>query len=89
MSTILNTEGRELDIPIPVRGREFKVAVITAQWNGAITGALREILPGYMIPNLFMQVDAMPLNKNGKIDRAALLEQYAAAKAAKKEARHG
>ena len=53
------------------------------------TGALREILPGYMIPNLFMQVDAMPLNKNGKIDRAALLERYAAAKAAKKEARHG
>ena len=42
MSTILNTEGRELDIPIPVRGREFKVAVITAQWNGAITGALRD-----------------------------------------------
>lgn len=44
---------------------------------------------GYMIPNLFMQVEAMPLNKNGKIDRAALLSQYAAAKAAKKEARHG
>ena len=41
--------------------------------KAAITGALREILPGYMIPNLFMQVDAMPLNKNGKIDRAALL----------------
>ena len=57
--------------------------------KAAITGALREILPGYMIPNLFMQVDAMPLNKNGKIDRAALLERYAAAKAAKKEARHG
>ena len=57
--------------------------------KAAITGALREILPSYMIPNLFMQVDAMPLNKNGKIDRAALLERYAAAKAAKKEARHG
>lgn len=55
----------------------------------AITAALREVLPGYMIPNLFMQVEAMPLNKNGKIDRAALLSQYAAAKAAKKEARHG
>ena len=55
----------------------------------SITAALREVLPGYMIPNLFMQVEAMPLNKNGKIDRAALLSQYAAAKAAKKEARHG
>ena len=57
--------------------------------KAAITAALREVLPGYMIPNLFMQVEAMPLNKNGKIDRAALLSQYAAAKAAKKEARHG
>ena len=54
-----------------------------------IVAALRELLPAYMIPNLFMQVDAMPLNKNGKIDRAALLAQYAAAKAAKKESRHG
>ena len=54
-----------------------------------IVAALRELLPAYMIPNLFMQVGAMPLNKNGKIDRAALLAQYAAAKAAKKESRHG
>ena len=54
-----------------------------------IVAALRDLLPAYMIPNLFMQVDAMPLNKNGKIDRAALLAQYAAAKAAKKESRHG
>ena len=54
-----------------------------------IVAALRELLPAYMIPNLFMQVDAMPLNKNGKIDRTALLAQYAAAKAAKKESRHG
>ena len=54
-----------------------------------IIAALRELLPAYMIPNIFMRVDAMPLNKNGKIDRAALLAQYAAAKAAKKESRHG
>ena len=52
--------------------------------KAAITAALREVLPGYMIPNLFMQVEAMPLNKNGKIDRAALLSQYAAAKASQK-----
>ena len=51
----------------------------------AITEGLRQTLPAYMIPNLFMQVDQMPLNKNGKIDRNALLELYQA----KKEARHG
>lgn len=38
-----------------------------------------------MIPNLFMRVEEMPLNKNGKIDRARLMERYQA----QKEARHG
>ncbi len=51
----------------------------------AITAALRETLPDYMIPNLFMQVEEMPLNKNGKIDRNALLERYNH----RKEVRHG
>ncbi len=51
-----------------------------------IAAALRETLPAYMIPNIFMNVDAMPLTKNGKIDRAALMELY---NAKKKEARRG
>lgn len=42
----------------------------------AIAAALREVLPAYMIPNLFMHVETMPLNKNGKIDRAALMASY-------------
>ena len=29
-----------------------------------------------MIPNIFMQVDEMPMTKNGKIDRNALMELY-------------
>ena len=37
---------------------------------------LRETLPAYMIPNIFMQVDEMPMTKNGKIDRNALMELY-------------
>lgn len=31
-------------------------------------------LPPYMIPNVFRQVDQFPLNKNGKIDRNALMK---------------
>ena len=50
-----------------------------------VTEALRETLPAYMIPNIFMQVEQMPLNKNGKIDRAALTALYQQ----KKEARRG
>lgn len=33
---------------------------------------LRELLPQYMVPNNTRQLGEMPLNKNGKIDRAAL-----------------
>ena len=45
-----------------------------------IVEALKITLPAYMIPNIFVAVDAMPLTKNGKIDRAALMEIYAARK---------
>jgi D-alanine--poly(phosphoribitol) ligase subunit 1 len=34
---------------------------------------LREILPTYMVPGLLMQVERMPLTKNGKLDRAGLM----------------
>lgn len=33
---------------------------------------LRDVLPSYMVPNNTRHIDAMPLNKNGKTDRAAL-----------------
>lgn len=40
--------------------------------------ALRERLPAYMVPTLVEWVDrALPRNANGKIDRPALVEQYA------------
>ena len=48
--------------------------------KAAITTALRVSLPDYMIPNIFMSVEAMPMTKNGKIDRNALMELYSASK---------
>ncbi len=53
--------------------------------KAAITAALHDVLPAYMIPNVFMQVDAMPLTRNGKIDRAALMALYEN----RRSARHG
>ena len=44
----------------------------------AIIAALAADLPKYMIPNVFVQLEHLPLSKNGKIDRAALREQYLA-----------
>lgn len=50
---------------------------ITAFYEGdiekkEIVRQLRTRLPAYMIPGAFCRVDAMPLTKNGKIDRACL-----------------
>ena len=35
---------------------------------------LRVMLPTYMIPNKIIYLESLPLNKNGKVDRAVLKE---------------
>ena len=40
----------------------------------ALVEHLRAQLPGYMVPGKVSHIEQMPLNKNGKIDRAALAE---------------
>jgi amino acid adenylation domain-containing protein len=40
---------------------------------------LGETLPSYMLPSRWMVLDALPKNVNGKIDRRALRERFAAA----------
>ncbi|MBP3837021.1 MAG: AMP-binding protein, partial [Pyramidobacter sp.] len=37
-----------------------------------IIAELKKKLPKYMIPNIFIQLESMPINKTGKIDRKAL-----------------
>ncbi len=41
-----------------------------------IIQCLSEKLPRFMIPNVFRQTESMPITKNGKIDRSALMEDY-------------
>jgi amino acid adenylation domain-containing protein len=40
--------------------------------NNDLQTFISEKLPGYMIPNIFIKLDKMPLNTSGKIDRKAL-----------------
>lgn len=54
------------------------------QDKAAISEALRVSLPEYMIPNIYVFVESMPLNKNGKIDRQALMQSYLEKKGGKR-----
>jgi len=40
-----------------------------------IHSQLREMIPDYMLPSKYHQMDSIPLNANGKIDRQLLKEQ--------------
>lgn len=42
----------------------------------ALLQQLKTGLPPFMVPSAVRQLDAMPVNKNGKIDRQALYEMY-------------
>jgi amino acid adenylation domain-containing protein/non-ribosomal peptide synthase protein (TIGR01720 family) len=43
-----------------------------SNWQTLLRSQLRETLPDYMIPSLFVSLDALPLLPNGKIDLNAL-----------------
>ncbi|MFJ6135258.1 amino acid adenylation domain-containing protein [Kitasatospora sp. NPDC092286] len=56
-------------------GLSVLCAYVTADaaLNGAdLRTALLELLPDYMVPSSFRQLDTMPRTRNGKVDRAAL-----------------
>lgn len=42
----------------------------------ALRSQLSKKLPTYMLPNVYVQVERMPLNPNGKIDRIQLKQMY-------------
>ena len=46
----------------------------------AVRAALRESLPDHLVPSAYVVLDALPLNANGKVDRAALPPPVAAAR---------
>jgi acyl carrier protein len=46
--------------------------------SSALARHLAGVLPDYMVPQVFLPLDALPLTANGKVDRKALIEGLAA-----------
>ena len=59
----------------PIAGEPQLIAYLTGKADlneASVRMACREALPVYMIPTVFVRLEAMPLNVSGKIDRRAL-----------------
>ncbi len=61
-------------------------------YSGGVTrdellGALRPVLPQFMLPTALLPMDSLPVTKNGKLDRSAITAAYEEARAAEKAAR--
>ena len=63
-------------------GEKYLCAYMVADQEldiSAIRETLSKNMPGYMVPSYFVQIDAIPLNPSGKLDRKALPEPEAEA----------
>ncbi|HKV13336.1 MAG TPA: condensation domain-containing protein, partial [Thermoanaerobaculia bacterium] len=59
-------------IPWQDGGRTLLVAYVVGGEPGELQAFLRERLPDYMVPARFVELPALPLSPNGKVDRRAL-----------------
>lgn len=44
--------------------------------SDSLAKAMRAIVPKYMLPNIYVRLDRLPYNANGKVDRVLLKERY-------------
>ena len=71
-----NVEGVSRAVCIYDQNKSRIYAFYTGDTDSkTIRTVLKSRIPVYMVPNKFVKLDTMPLNKNGKIDRAALRKE--------------
>jgi amino acid adenylation domain-containing protein len=61
------------------KGENELVAYITSKTQqkvGELRSFLQEILPGYMLPEYYVQIEELPLTSNGKIDKKSLPDPH-------------
>ncbi len=69
--------GMEAAVCLFDEARDHIVCVYQGDLTAArIAEELRRLVPKYMLPNVYRQVDRIPYNANGKIDRVRLREEY-------------
>lgn len=64
---------------LPAGGKAVVAYVVSAGEvnTGALDAFIAQELPRYMVPSITMQIDAIPLNQNGKVDKRRLPEAKA------------
>ena len=67
-----------MGVPDPQLGQAVHLIVRGPGDEQALRAALKRELPNFMQPRAIRWVERMPLNPNGKIDRAALQAEAAA-----------
>ena len=81
ISLIVFSDKPPSQLLFPLFDKSSKKSCIILVYKGDLTekelrNRLLKLLPEYMIPNKWHQVEAMPLNLNGKVDRQKLKELY-------------
>ncbi|NQZ12471.1 MAG: AMP-binding protein, partial [Algicola sp.] len=68
-AVVLAPEQKQLVAFVIVEG-------VVADFNRLVKNALKDKLPDYMVPSVLIEMDAFPLNANGKIDQRALIQGH-------------
>jgi acyl carrier protein len=71
-AVVVARHGDGPDDPEDLRLVAYLVCAADPPSASELRAHLRRTLPGYMIPAIFVHLDALPLNASGKVDRRAL-----------------